>query len=108
MRLFQAISYVRQQGYHTGAFNGLGHFALILRAGASEAARKDFALLVDEFEQKDGVFVVDVLDTAFAEPAVLLALLYVFAKGVSLVGCGCAVAALVVARGARSCFCHGF
>ena len=54
----------------TGALHSLGHFLLILQGGAGQTARQDLALLVHEFLQEFGVFIVDVLDTAFFETAI--------------------------------------
>jgi len=73
----------------TSAFNGGRHAALVLKAVAGDAAGEQFALFIDELEQKVCIFVVDVLDPEFAEAAVFFALesnfrvaqkFYVFAR----------------------------
>ena len=56
------------------SINSGGHFALVFLRGAGDAAGEYFALLVQEFFQELGVFVVDVLDAVFLETAVLLLL----------------------------------
>lgn len=78
-----------------GAFDGGGYAALILEAVARNAAREEFALLVDELEQELRVFVVDVFDAEFAEAAVFFASqtdfrvtekFYVFSRSSHIVG----------------------
>lgn len=67
---------VRDKGQHAqvaGAFHSGGYAALVLEAIARNAARQQFALLVNELEQKFRIFVVDILDTEFAEAAVFFA-----------------------------------
>jgi len=73
--LFQQIGYIGQQSQVTRTLYGSSHFALVLQRVARNAARQDFALLVDELEQKVAIFVIDVLDAKLAEAAVFLALL---------------------------------
>ncbi len=58
----------------TGAFHGLGHAALVLQRSAGDAARQNLALLVEEFLEEFGIFVVNVLDAALLETAILLLL----------------------------------
>lgn len=77
MRLYSHIIYLlhqighkRQHRQMAGAFDGCGYAALVFQAVACDAARKDFALLVDELNEKIGVFVVNVLDAEFAETAI--------------------------------------
>lgn len=53
-----------------GAFDGGGHAALVFQAVTCDAARQQFALFVDELQQKVAVFVVDVFDAEFAETAI--------------------------------------
>lgn len=57
------------------AFDGRSDHALVLERVARQAAREDFALLVDEVEQEVRVFVVDVFDPEAAEAAVFFAFL---------------------------------
>jgi hypothetical protein len=71
--LFEQIAYEGQHSEVTGAFNGSCHAALVLQAIAGNAAGENFALFVDELEQEFGVFVINVLDTEFAEAAIFLA-----------------------------------
>lgn len=59
----------------TGAFNGLGYFALVFQAGTGQATGQNFALFVKQFQQEVAVFVVDVLDPGFLEAVVLLTIL---------------------------------
>ena len=56
----------------TGTLNGLGHAALELQRGTSDAAGQDFALLVEELLKEFGILVVDVLDSTAFETAVFL------------------------------------
>ena len=53
-----------------GALDGGGHAALVFQAVARDTARQDFALLVDELQQKVAVFVVNVFDAELAETAI--------------------------------------
>lgn len=71
--LFHQVSHERQDCQVAGTFNGGGHPALIFQAVAGDAARKQFALFVDELDQKVGIFVIDVFDAEFAKTAVFLA-----------------------------------
>jgi hypothetical protein len=71
--LFERIADVGEQGQVAGAFDGLTHFALELEAGAGQPPGQDFTLLVEQFEQKVGVFVVDVLDPGLLEAAIFFA-----------------------------------
>lgn len=57
-----------------GALDRGGNEALVFQRVARDAAREQFALFVDELEQKDLIFIVDVLDPEFAEAAIFLAL----------------------------------
>ena len=54
----------------TGTFNGAGNAALVFQAVTCDTAWQQFALFVDELEQKIGIFVINVLDTEFAETAI--------------------------------------
>ena len=58
----------------TGAFDCRSDFALVLQRVASDAAGQQFALFVDELEQKLTVFVINMFDTKFCETAIFLAL----------------------------------
>jgi len=53
-----------------GAFDGLTHFALEFEARASQPPGQNFTLLVEQFEQKIGVLVVNVLDPGFLKAAI--------------------------------------
>ncbi len=55
------------------AFNGGGYTALVFQAVARDTAREQFALLVDELDKEVRVFVINVLDSKFAEAAVFFA-----------------------------------
>jgi len=68
--LLEQVANERQHTQVTGAFDGCGDAALVFEAVAGNAAGQQFALLVDELEQKIGVFVVNVFDAEFAETAV--------------------------------------
>ena len=57
-----------------GTLNGLSDTALILERSASDAAGQNLTLLVEELLQEFGILVVNVLDTALLETAVLLLL----------------------------------
>ena len=52
------------------ALHSLCHTALELQRSACDAAGKDFALLVEEFLEEFGIFVVDILDAATFETAI--------------------------------------
>lgn len=54
----------------TGAFDGHRKAALVLQAGAGDAAWQDFALLIHKLQQEVRIFVVNVLDTGALEAAV--------------------------------------
>lgn len=68
--LLHQVGHVGQNSQVAGTFDGRGHAALIFQAVAGDAARQQFALLVDELEEEITVFVVDVFDAEFAETAV--------------------------------------
>ena len=53
---------------------GLCHAALELQRSAGNAARQDLSLFVEELLEEFGIFVVDILDTALLETAILLLL----------------------------------
>lgn len=59
----------------TGAFDGLGYFALVFQAGAGQSAGQNLALLVEQLQQEVTILVVDVLDTGFLEAVVFFAVL---------------------------------
>ena len=59
----------------TCALDGSRNFALELERVARDAARQQFALIVDELKQEVCVFVVNVFDPELAETAVFLAVL---------------------------------
>ena len=71
---------VGQQGKVTSTLDGLSYAALELEAGAGDATWEDLALLVKETLEELGILVVDILDTALLEAAVLL-LLAIYRKG---------------------------
>ena len=70
--LFHQVGHEWQHTQYPGAFDGSSHAALVFQAVARDAARQQFALLVDELQQKVAVFVVNVLDAEFTETAVFL------------------------------------
>ena len=55
--------------------NSLSNFALELEGSTGDTARQDLALLVEELLEELRIFVIDVLDTALLETAVLFLLL---------------------------------
>ena len=57
-----------------GTLNGLSDTALILEGSACDTAGENLTLLVEELLQEFGILVVNVLDTALLETAVLLLL----------------------------------
>lgn len=57
----------------TCTLDGGSHTALVFQAVACNATRKQFALFVDELDQKIRIFVVNVLDAELAETAVFFA-----------------------------------
>jgi hypothetical protein len=64
----------------TSTLDGLSYTALELEAGAGDATWEDLALLVKETLEELGILVVDILDTALLEAAVLL-LLAIYGQG---------------------------
>lgn len=54
----------------TGAFYSGRYTALVFEAVTGDTAWQQFALFVDELEQKVGIFVINVFDTEFAETAI--------------------------------------
>jgi hypothetical protein len=64
----------------TSTLDGLSYTALELEAGTGDAAWEDLALLVKETLEELRILVVDILDTALLEAAVLL-LLAIYRKG---------------------------
>ena len=68
--LFHQIGYIGQQSQVASALNSLSYAALELERSASDAARKDFTLLVEELFEEFRILVVDILDTASLETAV--------------------------------------
>lgn len=71
---------VGQQGKVTSTLDGLSYAALELEAGAGDTAREDLTLLVEETLEEVRILVVDILDTALLEAAVLL-LLAIYGQG---------------------------
>lgn len=57
----------------TGTFDGLTHFALVFQAGARDTTGQNTALIVEQFQQEIGVFIIDVFNTGFLEAAVFFA-----------------------------------
>lgn len=55
--------------------NRLRHFTLELQARARQSSWEDLTLLVHELQQEVAILVIDVLDTALLETAVLLTIL---------------------------------
>ena len=58
----------------TGTLDGLSHATLVLEGSACDAAGQNLTLLVEELLQEFGIFVVNVLDTALLETALLFLL----------------------------------
>ena len=56
------------------SLDSLSHTALVLERCASDAAWKDLSLFVEELLEELGILVVDILDTALLEAAILLLL----------------------------------
>ena len=56
----------------TGSFHSLRNTTLELQRSTGNTARKDFSLLIQEFLQEFRILIVDILDTALLETAVLL------------------------------------
>ena len=54
--------------------NGLSHTTLILQRSTGDTAGKNLTLLVQELLQEFRILIIDVLDTALLETAVLLLL----------------------------------
>jgi len=54
----------------TGTFYGRRNAALVLEAIACDTAWQQFALFVDELKEEIGIFVINVLDSEFAETAI--------------------------------------
>jgi hypothetical protein len=64
----------------TSTLYGLSDTTLELEASARDAARKDLTLLVEETLEEFGILVIDILDTALLEAAILL-LLAIYSEG---------------------------
>src|ERR1700759_2020981 len=64
---------VRQQGQEAGALDGDRQLALVERARARQASRRDLAVFTNEIAQHVDVLVVDVLDLGDGEAAEALA-----------------------------------
>jgi hypothetical protein len=73
--LFQQISDEGQHAQVACPLDGGGYAALVLQRIAGDAAGQNLALLVDELQQKIGVFVINVFDSEFAKTAIFLAFL---------------------------------
>ena len=70
----QLVSEVRKQSDVAGLFNGFAYATLVFEAGSGQAAGQNLTLLIDQHQQKIGVFVVDVLEALLTEAAVPFAL----------------------------------
>src|ERR1700744_2131644 len=64
---------VRQQGEEAGALDGDRQLALVERAGARQASRRDLAVFTNEIAQDVDLRVGDVIDRGDREPAEALA-----------------------------------
>ena len=73
MLLFHQVGHEWQDCQMTRTLDSSGYAALIFQAVACDAAREQFALFVDELDQKIRIFVINVLDAEFAETAVFFA-----------------------------------
>ena len=58
----------------TSTLDGLCNTALVFERCAGDSTWQDFALFVEELLEEFGILVVDVLDAALLEPAILLLL----------------------------------
>jgi hypothetical protein len=58
----------------TCTLNSLSHATLILEGSASDAAGQNLTLLIEELLQEFGILVVDILDAALLETALLFLL----------------------------------
>ncbi len=67
----------------TCLFDGLSHFALVLKGSACQSTGQNLALLIAEHQQKTSILIVDVLNAFLLEAAVLL-LLGVNADGIQV------------------------
>jgi hypothetical protein len=72
-KLFHQVGQVRQNSEVTGTLDSGSHAALVLEAVAGDTAGQQLTLFVDELQQEIGIFVINVLDTEFAEAAVFFA-----------------------------------
>jgi hypothetical protein len=72
MILLNGIGYEWEKTKVTCTLDGHSEAALILQACACDATWQDLALVVEEFPQEIGVFVVDVLDPVALEAAIFL------------------------------------
>jgi len=72
MILFHCIGYKWEKAKVTCTLDGHCEAALILEACACDATWQNLALVVQEFPQEIGVFVVNVLDPVALEAAVFL------------------------------------
>jgi hypothetical protein len=72
MILLNCIGYKWEKAKVTGALHRYGEAALILEARACDATWQNLALVVQEFAEEIGVFVIDVLDPVALEAAILL------------------------------------
>jgi hypothetical protein len=70
MILLDGIGYEWEKGQVTGTFDGHRKAALIFEASACDATWQNLALVVQEFPQEIGVFVVNVLDPVALEAAI--------------------------------------
>jgi hypothetical protein len=68
--LFHQVGDKRQHTEVTGAFYSGRYTALVFEAVTGDTAWQQFALFVDELEQKVGIFVINVFDAEFAETAI--------------------------------------
>ena len=71
--LLHQVGHKWQDRQMTCTLDGCSHTALVFQAVACDTTWKQFALFVDELQEKISVFVVNVLDTEFTETAVLFA-----------------------------------
>ena len=71
--LLHQVGNERQHAQVTGALDGSSDTTLIFQAITCNPAGQQFALLIDELEEKIRIFVIDVFDAKFAETAVFFA-----------------------------------
>lgn len=70
--LFHQIGYEGEKSQVASTLNGLCHATLILQRSTRDATRQNFTLLIEELLEEFRILVVNILDTALFETAILL------------------------------------